>query len=64
MPIISTVLLTYSGTGVEIWDSSIPISLQYTRSCAIQEREDHFSRHFNCRDAVHTGKFVNNICVV
>ena len=46
--------LNNRGSGVELWDSGDTLAMEYSRSCAIQNRLD-IQINRDCRDAIHHG---------
>ena len=50
-------LYDLSGSGAVIWDSGVPLGMEYGRSCAILDR---FNTHINhdCQDGIHQGNFL------
>ena len=46
--------LNSRGSGVELWDSGDTLAMEYSRSCAIQNRLD-IQINRDCRDAIHHG---------
>ena len=47
--------ILHRGSGVVIWDSNVPLGMEYSRSCAHNYRLNAYINH-DCRDEIHHGK--------